>query len=147
MYLEILGEKGGNILAINYHEERFVNAFIRKNKRERWLFFFAKAKRRHKIIDSLYHCDDLINTRPIPSRHQYVKKICEILQDNGSPADCHIISTYEELDRKGMPLINALEAIAAGSHMVPSIISCIPGKLAFYEGEDFKNSLLLKSRG
>jgi hypothetical protein len=55
------------------------------------------------------------------------------MKQNGAGDLCYSISWDEEIDGKELPLIKALE-IAVGLGM-PSLISCIPNKLVYFEAE------------
>ncbi len=57
-----------------------------------------------------------------------------MLKAKGSPNICFIISTNIEFDRKELPLIDVLEKIV-GTCDDGTFISCIAGKLGYYEGE------------
>ena len=51
----------------------------------------------------------------------------------GAPDDCHVISENPELDGKRLPLDAALQQIVGFGY--GTLVSCIPGRLAFFEGE------------
>jgi hypothetical protein len=55
------------------------------------------------------------------------------LKNHGAGESCYSISDSEEIDGKELPLLTALEK--AVGYGMPSIVSCIPGKLSFFEAE------------
>ena len=64
-----------------------------------------------------------------------------MLRKRGAPPDCYVLSANSALDGREMRLGEALEAIIGmGSG---TFVSCIPGRLGFYEYEDMKSSYLL----
>ena len=58
----------------------------------------------------------------------------DLLRKLGAPDSCYVISSWGEYDGTELDLLPVLEAIHATG--MGSIISCIPGQLAYYEGED-----------
>ena len=59
----------------------------------------------------------------------------------GAPANCHVIAADRHLDAREMPLREALDAIIGRGN--GAFVSCIPGRLGFYEYESMKSSYLL----
>lgn len=123
-------------------ETDFIKAFVQRNKRDRWETLLP-SKNRVKILNQLYHCHDLDHATPIDSNKQNPSDLIHLLESKGAPTTCHIISTDPEYDGKVMNLEQAIYGIQAGSHTTPSIIICIPAKLALYEGEEMKDTSLL----
>ncbi|HAD82453.1 MAG: hypothetical protein A2509_08745 [Candidatus Edwardsbacteria bacterium RIFOXYD12_FULL_50_11] len=118
------------------HEEQFIRAFIIKEKKERYLTLLQTQKGRHKITRRLAHSSDIDNKciRLIPNHEQTPNKIYKILKQRNAPEICHVISEDVKIDNKDLPLEEALvNIIGKGSG---TILSCIPGQLGYYEGED-----------
>lgn len=126
-------------------EEAFVSAFISKDKRDRYLGFLS-PKRRDKLLDLLPH--DTVGhlavefKKAIVPKDQTLEGILSILTARGAPASCHVISSDGEIDGRDMPLRDALEA-TIGQGM-GTIICCVPGRLAYFEGEDMGARFLLE---
>ena len=117
------------------HEQAMVKAFIVTRKQQRWLDFLAKPKRREDILRTLSHLHDLderyLLRVPAP---QLLSVILEMLQQRGAPEQCYVISESAELDARTLPLKKALKLIVC---MSPgTLVSCIPGRLGYFEGED-----------
>ncbi|OCA92581.1 hypothetical protein [Pseudobacillus wudalianchiensis] len=118
-------------------EEIIIKAFFVKRVQERVLFELASPKRRLDALSRLCHN---YNTT---LREQYMFKIPKpnsdkteieaLLKKHGAEKLCYIISWNEEIDGQQMPLLSALENVVGFG--MPSIISCIPGKLAYFESE------------
>jgi hypothetical protein len=127
------------------HETALVNAFISPNRQPRYLDRLKSAKGRRSFLhDRLYHMGDLDDryaTRIEPGG-QSIERIYELLIDRGAPESCHVISTTPDLDGKQIALFDALQRTFASFE--GTLISCIPGRLAYYEGEDVKARYILE---
>jgi hypothetical protein len=71
---------------------------------------------------------------PIPSNKLFVDNIALELQKRHSPSIVFAISEDPSLDQKELPLIEALKQIVGRG--MGTVLSCIPGHLAFVETED-----------
>lgn len=114
----------------------FVDGFIIKQKRERIKEQLRSQKKRRRFLDKLPHFRDLDEKymKEIPPNMQFTGSIYELLKAKGAPDNCYLISFDKKLDQQILPLKDALsETVGFGTG---TIISCIPGKLGFYEGED-----------
>jgi hypothetical protein len=70
----------------------------------------------------------------IPSNKQKVDDVYMYLKEKGAPDICYILSENIQIDKLELPLKKALEeTIGMG---MGTFLSCIPGKLAYYEGEE-----------
>ncbi len=120
---------------MNLHEEEFIRAFIIPSKRDRYLTLFTTKKGRRKLTITLNHNHE-IDTRflhKIPSQDHSVDSIFRSLKQRGAPASCYVIASCD-LDGQQMDLEDALaETVGQG---VGTVISCIPGKLGYFEAED-----------
>jgi len=118
------------------HEEAIVKAFILPVRRERYLEFLKSPKNRKKFIDRLAHFNHLnpkfvVN---IPSNQSSSSGILKLLFGRGAGDKCWVISENSDLDGQEMDLQYALKE-TVGCQM-GTFISCIPGKLAYFEDED-----------
>ena len=127
------------------HETALVRAFISGNRQPRYLDRLKSVKGRRPFLeDRLYHMGDLDEryaTRIQPGE-QNVEQIYKLLTDRGAPESCHVISTNRDLDGKQFDLLDALQRTFASFE--GTLISCIPGLLAYYEGEDMKTRYILE---
>jgi hypothetical protein len=125
------------------HEQALVNAFIIAKKEQRWLDLLANPKRRKDILRTLSHLNDLderfLLRVPAP---QSTSVILQMLQDRGAPEQCYVVSDSMSLDARTLPLREALELIVAREP--GTLVSCIPGRLGYFEGEDRGRRLLLE---
>jgi len=134
------------------HEESTIRAFVLQDKQERFLEFLAKPKNRKKFTQLLAHFRwfDRRFATPIPwkvdpklklwERHvQGIENIQRLLQTRGAGQTCWVISEDPTIDGQELNLRAALERVSGSQ--VGAILSCVPGRLAYFEGEEV--SLLL----
>src|SRR5947207_181397 len=60
-------------------------------------------------------------------------KIEKLLRVKGAPAACWLVSERSGWDGGQLPLADALEAVVGAGF--GTVISCIPGRLGYFEGE------------
>lgn len=118
-------------------DEIIVKSFFNKTIQQRVLFELSSPKKRLDAIKRLNHNYSVTLRKEfmieIPRPNSNPEKIAEIMKMHGAGEFCYSISWCEEIDGKELPLLMALEK-AVGFGM-PSIVSCIPGKLAYFEAE------------
>ena len=114
---------------------RFVATFVLPDCQPRWLDFLSKPKRRSSFLHRLADDRDFDSRLrvPIPPSYQTPESVAAQLQKLHAPTACHLISEQTELDGRDMDLLAALELVIGSG--LGTVISCIPGKLAYYEGE------------
>ena len=129
---------------INAHEMALVNAFIIKQKRGRILEMLASQKGRQKLVWALPHFKGLDPrfAQSINPGLQTPRDILNILNARGAAQSCHVISENHALDAREMLLSEALEEVVGKGY--GALLSCIPGKLGYYEGEDPGRRFLLE---
>jgi len=120
------------------HEEAIVRAFIIPVRQERYLGFLKTPKNRKKFIDQLPHFKHLnlefvVDVRGAQSS---ASGIYDLLKAKGAGDKCWIMSENSELDGKELKLQTALKE-TVGRRM-GTFISSIPGKLGYFEDEDFR---------
>jgi hypothetical protein len=118
------------------HETALVSSFIIPERQNRYLELLEKAKRRKGITRSLAHFKhlDIRYAVPIAPREQHVPDILRLLRTKGAPENCYALSEDEELDGKEVSLAEALKRVVGAG--MGTFLSCIPGKLAYFEDED-----------
>jgi hypothetical protein len=116
-------------------ESEFLEAFIVKPRRQRELEPLASSKNRHKFTSKFdHHGRDYVIPeciRPIELRYEHSPDIADILRAIGAPETCHDISG--ERDGEDIELLTALKQIVG--YGTGTVLSCIPGKLAYFEGD------------
>ncbi len=118
------------------HEEELFKVFIVPERRGRYLSLLESAKSRTKLVNRLPHCHDIDPrySRLVPVHLQTSEDIHSLLAAEGAPQTCHVVSELSDVDGRDMPLIEALDAVVASG--MGTLLSCIAGKLAYYEGEE-----------
>lgn len=114
-----------------------VQSFFVKRVQERVLHELFTPKKRDMALQRLNHRylsmlknDYLIEITPPNS---WPDDTYDLLKQHGAPDTCYCLSENELISGKTLPLREALEhAIGFG---FASIISCIPGELAYFEAE------------
>jgi len=129
---------------LNIHEEQFAHSFIVPEKRARYLSLLESRRGRKKLLDGFYHCHDLDSrfAKPIPSSQQSAQAIERLLKSKGAPEMCHVMSADASLDNREMPLSEALTETVGGDG--GTLISCIAGRLAYFELEPFDGRYILE---
>ena len=117
-------------------EEALVRAFIVKTKRDRFVELLASAKRRRDVTTTLAHSCDLDSRYVVrlDASHQDSQSVARVLRQRGAGQTCHVISENGEIDGQRLPLEEALNRVIG--HGSGTLLSCIPGVLAYFEGED-----------
>lgn len=119
------------------HDEHLrLVAFLKKSKRDRYREFLSNPRLRHKFTKQLAHFTDFDPKYrlPIPSHKLSAGNIAIELQKRHSPSIVFAISEDPALDQKEVLLVEALEKTVGGG--MGTVLSCIPGCLAFVETED-----------
>jgi len=118
-------------------EELIVKSFFEKSVRDRVLHELFSTKKRPHALNRLCHEHErmlkvkyMIEIPPPNSDPEYIH---ELLRKNGAPKNCYSLSYNEQIDGKELSLKQALEA--AVGFGFPTIISCVPGELAYFEAE------------
>jgi hypothetical protein len=123
-----------------------------RGRQERFSSLLSSVRNRKKFTSELAHFrwfDGRFATavpwKVDPSRKpwgrhvQGIQNVLRLLRSKGAGQTCWVISEDSKIDSQELLLESALEDVI-GSGM-GTILSCIPGKLAYFEGED--ESLLL----
>jgi hypothetical protein len=117
------------------HEEALIKAFIPRHRQERFLEIIMKPKRRAKLLAELYHFKALgPKFRVAVPANQNPSALSRLLKAMGAGPVCYVMSTNSTLDQQEVALDIAL-AETVGSQE-GTLISCVPGKLAYFEDED-----------
>ena len=117
------------------HSSALVRAFIAPERRERYLGLLASPRGREKLRRALAHLRDLDPrcTHELPKGVHTPAEIEVLLRSKGAPPECVLLAEDAALDGCRLPLADALDAVIGRG--MGTLISCLPGRLAFYEGE------------
>lgn len=125
-------------------EQDLIRAFVSPMHRHRLLELLGRPARREKLRQRLAHCRGLDPrfTHLISSSEQSPDHIERLLRKKGAPDRCHVISENVAIDGREMPLSEALQEIVGNG--MGTLVSCIPGRLGYYEAEEPNERYLLE---
>jgi len=116
-------------------EATLVSTFVNPLKRKHLIEILANPKRRHRATATLAHFQDfdLGAVVPLEGAADTPAAIESALRSRGAGDNCHVISENRAIDGKTLSLKAALEKVVGqGSG---TLLSCVPGELAYYEGQ------------
>lgn len=123
---------------MNLHEQAFVENFIDSRRRERFLEALAQPKARKLFRNELSHprSNFLLSEyiEPIVPSQQNAHLIAFKLRSLSAPNLCWVFGN--PIDGREMNLEAALDILVGKCS--GTIISCLPGKLAFLESEEVR---------
>jgi hypothetical protein len=124
-----------------------VDAFVLPERRARLRGLLTSTKGRAKFRAGLAHFRDLDPryASPIPAGVQTPSQIAALLRDRGAPATCYVLSEESDLDGREFPLTEALERVVGRG--MGTFLSCVPGRLAYFEGEETNERYVLDRAG
>jgi hypothetical protein len=127
-------------------EIQLVETFVVPEKRERYKGFLSSPKRRRKFLDELYHFHDFIPGCEIELRGptNTAEGLIADLRRRGAHADCYVMSVDKDFDGSTRPLADVIRHVFTS--IEGTLICCVPGRLAYYEGEAPKNRFILTGR-
>jgi hypothetical protein len=128
---------------MNEHERGFLDFLAEPTKRRMATLLELGGKRRADVRAMLDHS---VRLHPLSCKHLTgseadVTSVAAALRELGAPATCFVVSADSNLDGREMPLGDALNSVVSMGN--GAFVSCIPGRLGFYEYEDMKSSYLL----
>ena len=127
-------------------EVTLINTFVNPLKRKHLIEILANPKRRHRATETLAHFHDFDPSAVVPleSADQTPAAIESALRSRGAGDKCHVISANRAMDGKTVPLKLALEKVVGFG--MGTLLSCVPGELAYYEGEGPSDRCILARR-
>ena len=123
-------------------EKALIEAFILPQRRARYVELLTTARGRKTLRGRLAHISDLDPRFARRLAADSVAEIVTILRMENAPQMCQVISESDGIDGREMGLTEALDQIVG--HGLGTLISCIPGKLGYYESEEPGERYLLK---
>lgn len=119
------------------YEVILVKNFFNESIQDRLIYELGSEKKRINALSRLCHnYDELFiqkYTVNITKTYSDYNEIINLLKSYGAKDNCYAISWNQAIDGQYLPLKSAI-VNAAGLGM-PSIISCIPDKLLYFESE------------
>ena len=125
---------------MNFDLERaFINKYVVKNKRQRYLGFIGSPKRRSAFLEMLYHGQDLDKSKLRPLKGLFKTEVVEWVAQRQIDS-CYIISVDPALDGRKMTVAAALNEIRP--YVEASVLIFGQGELIYYMGEPPHNEYL-----
>ncbi len=120
---------------LNEHERLLIEHFVKKDKQERLRFLMSEPSRRGRLRTKFSSTFVLLEERhkSIPGSDQNPAGIYQLLRSSGAPEHCYTISEDADLDGQDANLREILDRLVGAG--IETIVSCVPGKLAYFEGE------------
>ena len=130
---------------LSLHEQEVVRAFILKNRRERCAFLLASPAVRQKFRDELAHfkwLDERFAHSIPPKTAHTAAELVALLRQKGAGRTVWGISEYKAIDGREMDLETAMDEV--WGRQCGTILSCIPGKLAYFKDEEMHSERILE---
>lgn len=124
--------------------ELVIKAFMAPHRRRRYLELLQTDRGRKKLRLRLAHCRDFDErfVVPLERRQRKAADIARALFALGAPKTCSVFGASESDDAVDVPLLLALEAVESGGS--PAIVSCDPGRLAYFRDEEPSEGFILR---
>ena len=122
--------------------ERGLAAFVASPYRKRFREALKTPKLRDRLRARFAHTNylDPRFANRLTSGNRSVPAILTSLRQRGAPDKCHIFSENDDIDGREMEIDDAIAAIH--SRGWGTFVSCLPGKLAYFEDEHGERHLL-----
>ena len=126
------------------HEQGLAQ-FLKPNRRDRFRMAMKDPRMRRDLLAELAHFERRLDPRhaqprSTPTKHErHFDSVYLLLVEAGAPAMCFVVSDGV-LDGRQMSLREAVEQLTRGG---AGLISCIPGRLGLYVGEDGSSVFVL----
>jgi len=126
------------------HEAAFAKAFLPSEKRARFVQILAQPKRRKEMLTQLNgHLPYLpAFAMTVPGEQDFPDALVALLAAKGAGPTCHVIVDGLKADGRELPLREALMLICM--HRSGAILSCLPGRLAYYKPESPASGIILE---
>ncbi len=126
------------------HEAALVKAFLTSEKRARWSQYLADTKRRKEILARMSVGLPFISElgTEVPGELDFPMELEKLLKAKGAGPACHVIVDGLKIDGRELPLSEALRAICM--HERAAILSCLPGRLAYYKPSSPGRGIILE---
>lgn len=128
---------------MNDHERGFLEFLDPPTNRRVATLLATGAKRRKEVRALLDHAVRLDPrfARHLTGREALAGAVETLLRERDAPPSCYVLAADGRLDGREMPLTEALAAVIGRGN--GAFLSCVPGRLGFYEYESAGSSYLL----
>lgn len=128
---------------MNDHERGFLD-FLAEPCRGRVSILLERGEKRRRDVRSMLHHNVRIDPRfsqHLTGSDAFAGPVEAMLCKRGAPSTCYVLGGGSAVDGREMSLRDALDATIGMGEGV--FVSCIPGRLGFYEYAEMKSSYLL----
>jgi len=117
------------------HEAAFTKAFIMSEKRARFIQALAQPRHRKELLERMSHDLPYMPgfAQVVPGTQDFPAELEKLLKAKGAGPTCHVIADGLKADGRELPLREALDLVCL--HERGAILSCVPGRLAYYKPE------------
>jgi len=128
------------------HEAAFARAFILSAKRARFIQYLGDGRHRKELLERLNQGLPLVPgvATEVPGAQDYPAELEKLLISKGAGPSCHVLADGLKADGRELPLRAALDLICL--HGAVAILSCVPGRLAYYKPEAPAGGFILEVR-
>lgn len=140
----MLGEMAHSVEA----HESGLPAFVSVDRRRRFRELLRTPRGRKKLRAQLAHFAHIDPAVVVEggAQGQAGVSLGRRLRDLGAGESCYLLAEDAEVDGREMPLEDALASITAQEHLAV-FVSCLPGRLAYFHGEEPEERLILLRHG
>lgn len=117
-------------------EKKIINNFVIKHKRNRISHELLSKKKRRNALSRFSDYNRLFDTKyiiEIPKPNSDYIQIYEFIKRYYVQEECYVFAYNENLNSDYVNLKDALKEVVGNG--MPALVSCIPDKLVYYEGE------------
>jgi hypothetical protein len=127
------------------HETAFAKAFLRSEKRARFLQALARERREllSRLGRDLPYLPEF--AFQVPAARDFPEELEKLLRSRGAGPTCHVIAGELKADGRELPLREALHQVCL--QPAGAILSCLPGRLAYYRPEAPGAGIILERPG
>jgi hypothetical protein len=128
-------------------DEALIRTFVDPARGERLARFLASPADRARLREELGHLRDLHPSyrQPLPPALHTPEELERLLRTLGAPDRCRLLSEDPELDGLELELRDALAWVLDSG--MATFVSCIPGRLAYFEGKRPDDRYVLERSG
>ena len=129
---------------VSYWEKAFVERFIIKEKRDRYLMFLKGGKHRKKVLERLNHNLDFERSKAedISKKCKSTKDILTFLKLRYVDDTCYVMAFQNDLDGSDVRLALGVQELFESPWGI--ILICPPKPIAIYKEEEIGCLYLLK---
>jgi hypothetical protein len=126
------------------HEEAFAKAFLPSEKRARFIQHLADPRKRREMLERLNRDLPYMPgfAMEVPGSQDFPSELEKLLRAKGAGPTCHVLADGLKADGRELPLREALNLVCL--HERGAILSCLPGRLAYYKPESPRPGLILE---